>query len=1095
MAHTFGKAIFEILTNTNQSVGNLDLSSQRDLEQIQRWNLAFPGKVNACVHDLLLKFSTESPQSPVLCSWDGSLTYHELERLSLRLASHLVSIGVASEVLVPYCFKKSMYAVVAMVAILRAGGVLVPLDPSHPKDRLKEIVQKTNARIIVAAPDTAYIVESMATTTVSVSSSMLESLPVSIDFLIPEVRPHNAAFVLFTSGSTGTPKGIVQEHASVCTSSIAHGRALNVTSKSRVLQYAAYTFDVSMMDIFTTLIYGGCVCIPSEEDRMNNFTMVMNRMHVNWVLFTPSVARLISPEDVPELKTLVFGGEAVQQENVTPWIGKVRLFNCYGPAECGACSISEITQKSSRPGNIGQAFGCGSCWVVDPANHNRILPVGAVGELLVEGPTLARGYLDDLVRTRDAFIKCPSWPLRAGPYKPRRLYKTGDLVRYNSDGTFEFVGRKDFQHKIRGQRIELGEVEHHLSTFPGVALSIAAVPQHGSYSKSLVGVLQLHQQNGCCTKSSTTMSLKSKEHLVAMNFDEEDLLRFLKSKLPSYMVPTHLLVVNRLPLSASCKIDRKAVNTWLACITRTYEPPAANLNSKKSRISEDDVIAFQISAKVASMFAQLDSAFHKTLHGQDFPLATVGLDSIQLISLLMFLRQRFGVRVRLDSLVDPKATVRSVANCIKGLLTGGPEHAIEPAVDIMEVFWRYPVATLDGFSKNGAVLHNVLITGATGFLGSQILSRLCSQANIRKIVVLVRGDSAQHGLQRIIKSAILAGWWADHYTRKLEVWVGDLAKAELGLASNQWRYLCGTGSPTQRITAVIHNGAAVNWNATFSSLKAANVNSTVELLRAASESTAMSNFVFICGGQELKVGEDNEVEIAEAVAQSNGYAQTKFLSELIVKEYSRTIARNGQQVSIVKPGYIIGTVQEGIACVDDYIWRLTASSIAIKGYNGADANSWLFISDVDRVAAAVVGCCNVQPDHSRRKAVNVIKILDGVTVGEFWDVLRCELGYELFALSQDSWMDKIHRDIENKGEAHPLWPLLHTLEKGKGKLGSLQAPQNIANVDKARVKAAVKRNIEYLGSVGYLSKPYEENCVSKCWKGFGFTRSSYVASK
>ncbi|KAL8750734.1 MAG: hypothetical protein Q9199_006878 [Rusavskia elegans] len=296
-----------------------------------------------------------------------------------------------------------------MVAILRAGGAFVPLDPSHPTDRLKAIIEKAGAKVVVTFPTTAQLFRNISVSLVEVSPSVLESCDASVNASLSAVGPDHAAFVLFTSGSTGKPKGIIQEHASVRTSAIAHGNALHVTSESRVFQYAAFTFDVSMMDIFTTLMHGGCVCIPSEEDRRGLFTTVMNRMRVNWVLFTPSVASLIKPEDVPSLQTLVYSGEAVKQENVSRWVGKVRLFNCYGPAGCGACAIGEFIHRDARPANIGRQFGGELCWVVDPENHNQLLPIGAVGELVVEGPTLARGYLDDLTRTQAAFIKSPSF--------------------------------------------------------------------------------------------------------------------------------------------------------------------------------------------------------------------------------------------------------------------------------------------------------------------------------------------------------------------------------------------------------------------------------------------------------------------------------------------------------------------------------------------------------------------------------------------------------------------------------------------------------------------------------------------------------------
>ncbi|KAL2038969.1 hypothetical protein N7G274_008309 [Stereocaulon virgatum] len=366
----------------------------------------------------------------------------------------------------------------------------------------------------------------------------------------------------------------------------------------------------------------------------------MNKMQVNWALFTPSVASLIAPEEVPTLQNLAFGGEAVKQDNITRWMGKVKLFNCYGPAECAACSIGEITEKQTRPGNIGRQFGGGLNWVLDPETNDRILPVGAVGDLAVEGPTLARCYLDDLAKTKAAFIKSPAWPRGARSNRPRRLYETGDLVRQNSDETFDFIGRKDHQLKLRGQRVELGEVEFHLSTFPSIALSVAAMPQTGPYSNTLVALIQLHCENKGTQTHTTDFDYVSSEHLSTINFDKEKLSDFLKSKLPSYMVPTHLLIVNKLPLSVSGKIDRKIVASWLASTTRIYESKTTSNDHQEKSIRTESVIAHEICSKILSMIAKPDTAFLNSLNGSNFSLSTVGLDSIQVISLTMFIRQK-----------------------------------------------------------------------------------------------------------------------------------------------------------------------------------------------------------------------------------------------------------------------------------------------------------------------------------------------------------------------------------------------------------------------------------------------------------------------
>lgn len=198
VADVYKLAITKILTDLHQPLDEIDLLSQRDLAQIQAWNTAHPQVVNACVHELLLQHAKHSPQSPALCSWDGNLTYHDLDALTFRLAGHFVCAGIRTEMLVPLCFRKSMYAIIAMVAIHRAGGAFVPLDPSHPVDRLKAIIKRTNAQFVVASPETAYLFRDTASTVIEVSSSMLGSSKSFAENTLPKVWPHHAAFVLFT---------------------------------------------------------------------------------------------------------------------------------------------------------------------------------------------------------------------------------------------------------------------------------------------------------------------------------------------------------------------------------------------------------------------------------------------------------------------------------------------------------------------------------------------------------------------------------------------------------------------------------------------------------------------------------------------------------------------------------------------------------------------------------------------------------------------------------------------------------------------------------------------------------------------------------
>ncbi|KAL8761655.1 MAG: hypothetical protein Q9184_002239 [Pyrenodesmia sp. 2 TL-2023] len=895
--------------------------------------------------------------------------------MSGRLAQDLVKAGVKQETLVPVCFKKSFYAVVAMVAIHRAGGAFVPLDPAHPEDRLKAIIDKAEAKTVVTPPETAECFRNISVSIVRVSSAMLNSSDRPEDSILPTVQPNHAAFVLFTSGSTGKPKG-------------PHGK----------------------------LHFG-------DEPNARQLSLVHTIRGLSF-----------DPEDVPTLKTLVYGGEAVKQENVSRWVGKVRLFNCYGPAECGACAIGEFTRSDSRPANIGRHFGGELCWVVDPENHDRLLPVGAAGELAVEGPTLARSYLNDQGKTQAAFINSPAWPHDAGPKEPRRVYKTGDLVRQNSDD---------------------------------IVLSVVARPQAGPYAQTLVGVLQLASRLGV-TKAETELDHISYEQVLASGFDREKLRGYLMSKLPAYMVPTHILLVNRLPLSVSGKIDRKIVDAWLLRTSRMTEPLTFNVY-QENMLPEDDLVAREICFKVLSMVSEPNSSFFKSLVGTDFFLAPAGLDSIKTISLIMFIRQRFGVTINPEMLTDPNSSISSVGGCVINMISCGQNKAVKPDVSIMDTFQAYRRVALEGKPRTGDVTRrNVFLTGGTGFLGLRILRQLCRDTQVQRVYVHVRSQSTQKALQRIVQLAVLAGWWTEELSRKVEAWVGDLAEPKLGITPEQWSRLCGHGTPEERVTSIIHNGATVNWNASFLALKATNVDSTVELLKAASESAALTDLLFVSGGQQLSVEDDNEAVMAEKVAQKNGYAQSKFLSELLVKEYARTIARRQQRVTVLKPGYIIGGTDNGICIAGDFIWRLTAACAEVNSYNGDDADGWLFVSDVDRVATAISDCCSTDEQKPFASGAQTVKILDGLAVADFWDLVRYETGHEIRPLSAASWLKGLHANIEVQGDRHPLWPFLHTLEEGQGRLG---APRNplLEEMDSApRFRMAILKSVEYLKRVGFV---------------------------
>ena len=453
--------IFTSICNASRTVNLHDLFtiSTDDMRSIWKWNSTPLQMVDAFVHHLIEQQARAQPESVAVHSWEGELTYAELDELSSQLAAHLANDkGVYPGKFVPLCFEKSMWAIVAMLAVLKAGGAFVPLDPSHPPSRMQNIISQVKADLVLTSTQHFAKCANIAQNVDEVSHTSLQDLNSQKDFYLTEGSIASAAYVIFTSGSTGNPKGVVIEHRQVSTSSIHGGRVMCFESKPRMLQFASYTFDACILEIVSTLVYGGCVCVPSEGQRMNDIVAFMNTAQVTCAFFTPSLLVNLAPEELETLETIILGGESIPNDLVENWNRRIRLIIAYGPTECCVicCTLDTSCLELVSKGDIGNLVGARP-WIVDPTDSDTLAPIGTVGELLIEGPVLAREYINDEAKTASAFIQNPRWMRRGG-----RLYKTGDLVRYNANGSLNFVCRKDNQVKLRGQRLELEEVEQQI---------------------------------------------------------------------------------------------------------------------------------------------------------------------------------------------------------------------------------------------------------------------------------------------------------------------------------------------------------------------------------------------------------------------------------------------------------------------------------------------------------------------------------------------------------------------------------------------------------------------------------------------------------
>lgn len=571
--HQFGHVLAQLCRISDQSLHCIEMVSARDLQELKLRNEVVPPPNEKCVHDLVLQWCVAQPEKTCVSSWDGTLTYAALNALSSKLAKHLLHGGVRSGVLVPLCFDKSKWAVVAMLAVLRAGGACVLIDPAHPRNRVEQIVKETAAGILIASATTYTHLEGLGTETIIVSKAFMDALPELSESLLPTVPPERPAFIIFTSGSTGKPKGIVMGHTALSTSIRDHSDGMNVDRNSRSLHFASYAFDASIYEIFTTLAAGGCLCVPSEFDRMNNLSGFICDQQVNWATLTPSSLRLLLPEDVPSLRSLVLGGEAVTQENVDTWAGKLNLINGYGPAEATICALFPLPTQGWIVGTFGHVVG-GVGWITDPADSNILVAVGAVGELLVEGHVLAHGYLNDPKKTSAAFVENPAWLRHFRPGGQGRLYRTGDLVKYNDDGTIRFIGRKDTQVKLRGQRIELGEVETHiLRIFEGIDEVVAEVvmpsDQNGHpFLAAFILPKKIENERSALQKGRDMQETIFAEPGPSFYRSITTLETKLRGVVPKYMVPSIFIPLTRMPKTVSGKTDRRRLREEAASLSR-----------------------------------------------------------------------------------------------------------------------------------------------------------------------------------------------------------------------------------------------------------------------------------------------------------------------------------------------------------------------------------------------------------------------------------------------------------------------------------------------------------------------------------------------
>ncbi|MGH8549115.1 MAG: amino acid adenylation domain-containing protein [Methylococcales bacterium] len=514
------------------------------------------------LHSLIEAQARHTPDAAALLHGRHAWTYAELNRRANRLARHLRSLGVVGETRVGVAFSSPFRMILGALAVLKAGGVYVPLDPGNPAERLLATVRDADPGLLLADPGLHPVLCSSRCRVTDLEGH--EETPLPDEDLTDPVWPAQLAYLIYTSGSTGEPKGVAISHRSAVNSTRAR-LAYYPRPIEHFLLLSAFTFDSSIAGIFGTLSQGGCLCLPEDGDiqDLDRLARLIATAGVTEFLCVPSFYALLleqlSKVQLETLQAVIIAGESFPGTLAASHHARlpaVALYNEYGPTE-GTVWTSVYRSRAAdeaRPVPIGQAAGHVRIYVLD--EQLEPLPRGVAGELYVAGEGLARGYWRRAAATAERFVPCPFGTPGA------RFYRTGDWVRSGVDGNLEFLGRRDDQVKIRGFRIEPGEVESRLLEHDGVREAVVLAREDQPGEKRLVA------------------------YAVPRNpgVTVEELHGFLEARLPGYMIPAALLLLPELPVSAHGKVDRKALPAPEHAIHSRYVAPRNSIEETLTEI-------------------------------------------------------------------------------------------------------------------------------------------------------------------------------------------------------------------------------------------------------------------------------------------------------------------------------------------------------------------------------------------------------------------------------------------------------------------------------------------------------------------------------
>lgn len=829
---------------------------------------------------------TAFPDRPALSAGAQELTYAQLDRQSNQVAQMLLAEGFAPGSFVSIFMERSLETIVSFLGVLKAGGAYVPLDPEHPEERNSYILSDTQSGFMITRSElkgkagqllaAAGRSEATRILTVDQDASSCSQADAAVT-----LEADDLAYVIYTSGSTGKPKGVLIGHQGVVNLAVAIRDDLGLHEQDVLLQYSTFSFDASVYDIFGALLNGCRLHLLSYEQRfsIDLFTEAVEAVQATRISILPTVffnqlAAYLPESDASRysrIKSLVVGGEALSGETVRQFQKKlgcrIKIVNAYGPTECTVAStslvIDEPLPEQVATVCIGTPLANYQVYIVNA--KDRLCPVNVTGELLISSVGVAKGYLNQPEKTAQAFISDP-----VHPQSGQTFYRSGDMVRLLANGQIEYAGRKDSQVKIRGYRIEIGEIEDNLARHDALKDAAVIVRTDTFGEKSLAAFY-----------TTTSGAVPTRQELA----------EFLGKKVPAYMVPEAFQWLDHMPVTPSGKIDRRALSSM-------------ELTEPEGRSGEYVGPSNVLEEQVCRVWEQV---LHKSPIGITDNFFEIGGHSLKILEILVALKPEYPNLKINDFFQYP--TVEQLSARIgylkhEEVAIAQVDWAHEPVRDLVE----HP-AVLQGSIDRLAVYRqeHILLTGATGFLGSHLLFELLTRSQATVYCLLRPHTAYTDPLERLAQ--VMARYFGEAIrgllNQRVVIIEGDLEKADLGLSHADSQLL------EQQLDSIIHCGAEVKHFGDLEYFTRVNVDSTERLLRLVREARSKRNvrfhYISTLGiPEELALSGQWDRFLSSAKYDDDAYVENVYTESKL--EAERLVVQVGEQEGMAVSIYRVGNL-------------------------------------------------------------------------------------------------------------------------------------------------------------------------------------------